>query len=181
MKKQKPNNLLSQLRSRNKPNQEINPNSAKTVLRTYIQPRLNRDYIITSRPSLARTQCSTPVGASLFSPVTSPSSMSGQLSQELFSSQSTLYSTHIKLDSTSSQTQALLKNLQDYQDFIYLANVTKATLAICMKDFRNYEKPKEEVTGYEKLVKVNKSIREQVEHEQGVNNIRFFMIFCIFS
>ena len=181
MKKQKPNNLLSQLRSRNKQSQEINPNSAKTVLRTYIQPRLNRDYIITSRPSLARTQCSTPVGASLFSPIPSPTSMSGQLSQELFSSQSTLYSTHTRLDSTSSQTQTLLKNLQEFQDSIYLANVTKATLAFCMKDFRNYEKPKEEVTGYEKLVKVNKVIREQVEHEQAVNNIRFFTLLCIFS
>jgi hypothetical protein len=172
-----PNSLLSQLRSRKSTKQEITAASATSVIKSYIQPRLTRDYVISTRSSMTRSYCSTPVSSTLTSTLASPTSISSQLSQELFASQSSLYSTQIKLDSTETQKDSLLKNLSEYHEAIFKARITKSTLTFCMKTFKKEEKKTEEISGYAKLVKINRNLREQVENEQSVNNIRFFLYF----
>lgn len=172
MDKKKQNSLLSKLRARKTNPKSINPGSASSIIRSYIQPRLNRDYIISSRSSLVRSHCSSPQSCST-------PSMSSQLSQDLNSTFSTLFSIKHQLDTTLKEKQALEKLISDYKSSNTHYLITTTTLDICLYQRKTPEKRYEELKDYEKLATLNRHLRQSVEKEQAVNNIRLFFIFSL--
>lgn len=170
MNSKKPESILFKLRNRKIIPKSITPASASSVIRTYIQPRLNRDYVISSRQSLIRSHCSSPQGSST-------PSISNQLTQDLSSTFSTLSYLKHQLESTLNEKQNLLKRVSDYNLANNQSQITIATLNICLNKPKLSEKKYKAIKEYEKLVEVNRNLRKSVETEQGVNNIRLFFIY----